>query len=175
MIETLTTNNANVSADADREINIINVGTDGVFVSGNMFEASIIDNNTIRLKDGILIQNGAYLRIVEGTNEDMTIDNGVTGVDRTDLIVAHFESDGINETHDIRVLKNTEVATDNDLILYKVVLNGINIQSVQPQFKKIMSIKQMQDALIAIVKDMPFWSSANAQTLISKLDINGGN
>ncbi len=122
---------------------------------GNKLAASIITNNTIRVLDGDVLIQGRHGRLNEGGYVDLTIENGTLGVFRNDLIVVRYSRDYASgkEECNLVVLKGTAVAsnpadpqytagdiiTDHDLVadmpLYRVVLNGINIQSLVPVFE----------------------------------------
>ena len=55
--------------------------------------------------DGLFVNQARFYRIVPGSYEEVNISNGIVGQKRYDLIVSHFETNGVTETHDIRVLK----------------------------------------------------------------------
>lgn len=167
MLEAITLNNSNVSAEIDAYINHILLGNDGVFKYGNKFDAEIVTNNLIKLKDGLAINQGRFIRIVPGSYEEIKIENGSSGVNRTDLIVMHFETNGIVETHDIRVIKGEEGgieptcitgdtftdATVNEVPLYAVKLEGINIVSIDRRFSYLISQSQMSKGAIYFIEE----------------------
>lgn len=154
MLEAITLNGSNVTAELDAYIHDNVFNYNGVFDYGNKLEASITSNNVITLKDGLLISQGRFLRIKPGTTEQVKIKSGRSGVTRKDLIVAHFETDGSNEIYDIRVLTgvdngdvpkhaqgNTFVGDRvNELPLYIVNINGINIENIEKQFEIVYSL-----------------------------------
>ena len=167
MLEPITLERSNVSAEIDAYIHHLTIGFDGVFKYGNKFDAEIITNNLIKIKDGLAINQGRYIRIVPGSYEEISIANGIVGVNRTDLIVLHFETDGVTETHDIRVLKGEEGgaeplittgdtftgATVNEIPLYAVKLEGINIVGVERKFNYIISQAQMARGAVYFIED----------------------
>lgn len=83
-----------VTSENDRGINAGTLGT-GRFVLpiGNMFKATYIGNNTIRMQDGKLIDNGAAAGIPVGEYIDIRISNAGQGKKRNDLIVFQYEKD----------------------------------------------------------------------------------
>lgn len=120
---------------------------------GSEFSFEILSNNLIRVNDGLAINQGRFMGIDVDNYEEMTIDNGLQGVKRTDLIVIRYEKNagtGI-ETATMEVIKGESGAeyTDpeyiagnilsGDLIdafpLYRVKINGLNIDSVEPLFE----------------------------------------
>ena len=125
---------------------------DGQYVlrRGNRFAVSIVNNNTIRLKDGDALMHGRHIRIEPGETVDLTIENGTSGYYRNDLIVIRYTKDASSgvESAELAVIKgtpSTDAAADpeytigdvlggasiqNDMPLYRVMLDGLNIKSV---------------------------------------------
>ena len=83
-----------VTAENDRGINAAMFGT-GRFVLpvGEQFKAEYIGNNTIRMYDGKLMDNGAAAGIPVGEYVDLLISNAGQGMKRNDLIVFQYEQD----------------------------------------------------------------------------------
>ena len=83
-----------VTAENDRGINAAIFGA-GRFVLpvGNQFRAEYIGNNTIRVYDGKLIDNGAVGGIPAGQYVDLLIPETGQGLNRNDLIVFQYEKD----------------------------------------------------------------------------------
>lgn len=118
-----------------------------VMERGNMFEASIISNNIIRVKDGDLLMQGRFARLNDDSYVDLTIDNGTQGYFRNDLIVARYQKDVVTavETVDLVVIKGENAESDpadpalvkgdikfgkdfqNDIPLWRVSLDGLNV------------------------------------------------
>ena len=114
------------------------------------------------------------MRIVTGSYEAIPIENGTSGVNRIDLIVARFETDGIIEKHSIRVIKgagtteptptqgNTfDGAMVNEMPLYAVHITGLTITSVVQKFELIESIHdhrtQLSNPNLLINGDFKIW------------------
>lgn len=154
MIENINITGATVSAKLHALMYDKVFGYNGVFDYGEKLAYEIVSSNEIRIKDGLLLNQGRFMRVTTGTYESIAIENGTSGVNRIDLIVAHFETDGITETHDIRVIKGgadgKEPAysqgdtfggsTVNELPLYAVKLTGLAITSVTQKFALIDSL-----------------------------------
>lgn len=124
-----------------------------VMESGSQFEASIIDNNTVRVLDGDLLMYGRHALIEPLKYEDITIKTGTAGKNRIDLIVVRYEkntNDGTESTY-LEVIQGTEAeigavppeytdgnilegATMNQMPLYQVAINGVVLTSVTPLF-----------------------------------------
>ena len=137
-----------VTAENDRGINAAMFGT-GRFVLpvGRQFEAAYIGNNTIRLYDGKLMDNGAAAGIPAGEYVDLLIANAGQGKKRNDLIVFQYSQDAstLIESGKFVVIQGEEtsgtasdpVLTQEDLLsgnatfdqmpLYRVSVSGATI------------------------------------------------
>ena len=133
-----------------------------VMEAGNMMEASIIDNNTVRILDGDLLMQGRHIRIKPNTYEDIIIETGNAGVNRFDLIVMEYTKDeptGI-EGSNIKVIKGTatagtptlpeyingnilEGANLNQMPLYRVKVEGVVLSDITPLFEIIPTYKTL--------------------------------
>lgn len=83
-----------VTPENDRGINASIFGT-GRFVLpvGEQFKAEYIGNNTVRVYDGKLMNNGAAAGIPAGKYVDLLIPEAGQGMKRNDLIVFQYEKD----------------------------------------------------------------------------------
>ena len=154
-----------ISSEDDGGLNSAIFGSGNYVVDvGNMFAPTIIDNNTIRLSDGEGIHNGRHFRIPENDYQDITIDNGEMGKKRIDLIVNRYEkttSTGI-ESGKFTVIKGTSTtgtpeapqviegniksgATESEMPLIEVELDGINIVAVREVFDVIMPMAKINE------------------------------
>ena len=129
---------------------------DGQYVldHGNNFEASLINDNTVRILDGDMIIQGRHVRLAAGTTEEVTITTGTQGMNRNDLIVARYTKNAGSgvETAEFVVIMGEESAgtasdpdynegditdgTDlvNDFPLYRVSLSGLTATLSEPLF-----------------------------------------
>lgn len=141
MLENININGAQVSAELHGFMYQGVYGYSGIYNFDNNCEAVIQSNNEIQLKSGLIVNKGRFLRI-KGT-ESVMIQSGSSGVNRTDLIVARFTTDGINEKHTLEVIKGTSEsvpsytngdiyngATTCELPLYAVHLTGTKVDTV---------------------------------------------
>lgn len=139
-------------------------GGEYVMEAGNQFEASIMDNNTVRILDGDALMKGRHLRIKPNTYVDMTITTGTAGVNRNDLIVFQYSKDtstGV-ETSEIVVIKGTEVegtatdpeytdgdilggATFNQMPMYRAKVEGVVLTAIEPLFTVIPTYKKLAE------------------------------
>lgn len=141
------------------------VGTkDYVMGVGKKAKATLVSNNSVRIDDGELVMQGVHFRILPGTYENVTINNGNQGMKRKDLIVARYTKNsgsGI-ENITLAVLQGTPTsgtavapvpttgdirsgALKHEMPLYVVELNGLNVIGVDPAFEILMSMKEFQD------------------------------
>lgn len=133
---------------------------------GNKLSASVITNNSIRIADGDIIMQGRHVRLEEGSTVELAIENGAQGYYRNDLIVARYTKNadtGIEEVN-LVVIKGTAVASNpadpeyihgdiiNDHViqadfpLYRVPLDGINVQELVCLFSVFGSIEGAYDS-----------------------------
>lgn len=162
-IITGSTGTTHVTSNDDGEFNQGIFGTDLiVFTNGEQLDAAVVDNNTIRVKDGDLIMQGRHALIAPNTTEDVIIETGAVGVNRNDLIVARYVMDTGTGYEDItlEVVKGTETAgeasdpeyvtgdirTGSTLVevpLYRVRITGISIAGIDKLFTPSMSMREM--------------------------------
>lgn len=144
-----------VTAENDRGINAATFGK-GRFVLpvGEQFKAEYIGNNTIRMYDGKLIDNGAAAGIPAGEYVDLLVPETGQGMKRNDLIVFQYSKDNATliESGQFVVIRGTETsgtAQDPELIqadimtdtaefeqmpLYRVSVAGAEISSPECVF-----------------------------------------
>jgi len=136
-----------------------------VMTRGNQFSASIISNNVIRVFDGDILMQGRHIRLNDNTYLDLTIDNGTQGQKRNDLIVARYTKNSTTGVEDcsLVVIKGTAVASSpadpaytsgniitdhallNDMPLYRVPLDGLNVQALVPIFTIISTWENVRE------------------------------
>lgn len=110
-----------VTAENDRGIHAGIFGAGRFVLSvGKQFAAEYIGNNTVRIYDGKLMDNGAAAGIPAGEYIDLTIANAGHGMSRNDLIVFEYSRDAstLVETGSFKVVQGTEAvgtATDPEL------------------------------------------------------------
>lgn len=83
---------AHITSDDDKAKNFSVFGNGKyVFDYGKQFKVEKINNNLIRVRDGMLINQGTQMGIELGDYEDVVVDNGITGCYRKDLVVMRYE------------------------------------------------------------------------------------
>lgn len=140
-----------------------------VLSRGNKLAATVVSNNLISIADGDIIFQGRHGRIEPGMTVDLVIENGSAEQNRNDLIVARYAkaSDTGIEKIDLVVLKGTPTngtaadpecvpgnildgAAQADFPLYRVPLNGLNIQPLVPLFSVFATIPTQAAAAVSI-------------------------
>lgn len=159
MIKNINITDAEVSAELHGYMYLALYDYQGILHAGSRMTAEIVSNNEIKINDGILCNYGRFMRIVG--SETVRIENGSSGVKRTDLIVARFTTTGTKETHTLTVIKGpaggaepsynqTDIYSGigtRDLVLYAVHLNGLNITSVERKCQEYMSIRELTETV----------------------------
>ena len=90
-----------------------------VFNRSDNFEATIIDNETVRIGSGDLLMQGRHIRQMENTQTTLTFDSGVSGLYRKDMIVAEYRKDAATmiESALFNVIKGTQAQTAEEAVL----------------------------------------------------------
>ena len=134
---------------------------------GQIFSATVVTNNKLRIFDGDLVMQGRHARINKGEYVDLTIENGATNYNRNDLVVARYTknaSSGV-EAVNLVVIKGTaaigtpadpaytngDIMNDgtvlNDMPLYRVRLNGLNVSGVTLLAEKVPNLFAMAESI----------------------------
>lgn len=112
---------------------------------GAKFSATLTNANTVSISDGEGVMQGVHFRVLPGTVDTVSIDNGTAGYNRIDLICARYtknEGTGI-ESVQWAVVKGTPTAstpstpayTQGDILagglvadfpMFKVTITGVN-------------------------------------------------
>lgn len=128
------------------------------------FAYELVYNNTIRIKSGTAVFQGRVIRIRANLYDELIIENGTQALIRNDLIVARYTYEEGIESAALTVVKgipgetgtDPEIYDENnidqgdticDMPLYRVVINGLNIESVTPLFKTIKGLKELEQAV----------------------------
>ena len=117
-----------------------------VLDKGSKFAYAIESNNLITLADGEIIFQGRHARTKPTERESCIIENGTQSQNRHDLIGIRYKNNSGVESANIEVIKGTPGTTGTDpsystgdiedgatnifVPLYRVVLNGLNIEKV---------------------------------------------
>lgn len=177
-IETPPQAEAHINAADDRAIWEAVIGMDGVVNVGQKLKATLISNNLLRIYDGALVVGGAVGRIPFGEYEDITINNGTQNQLRNDLVVAQIEANGAIENMKLHYIQGVpgEVAKDPDYTvgnvyegetlrqypLYRVKLNGLNVEAVEPLFEVLPNLGKVKDEVGELnrnIMDLQSWNT----------------
>lgn len=157
-----------VTVENDRGINAGIVGA-GRFVLpvGQQFRAEYIGNNTVRLYDGKLMNNGSAAGIPAGKYIDLLIPEAGQGMNRNDLIVFQYSQDSstLIESGDFIVIQGAESSgaavdpelTQEDLLtdeasfdqmaLWRVPVSGATISAPVQMFTVSMSFGNVSEVV----------------------------
>lgn len=152
-----------------------NAGTIGkgkyVLETGRMFECEQINSNLVKIHSGDLMNQGRHIKIPANDYVECQVDNGLQGLKRNDLIVMRYRKnkDTDIENAEVVVLKGTsgETAidpehvsgdilngdTEDDFLLYRVRLNGIEIEGIETLFHALISSEKMQNKIDGMSED----------------------
>jgi len=133
-----------------------------VLAGGSQLAASVVTANLIRIADGDVLHQGRHITIEADTYEEVAIGNGLSGMNRNDLICLRYSKNtesGV-ESASLVVIQGTSTegtasdpsyktgniltgGTTVDMPLYRVVLNGLEISKVTKLFKTVRSIYEL--------------------------------
>lgn len=166
------TGTAHITSDDDRCFNASIIGKgEYVFDYGKKFSVDIINNNLIRMHDGMCIIQGTQMGIELNDYEDVVIENGTSGSIRKDLIAMRYErnADTSIEKASLVVIKGEPVTNDGqtqpvqpqptsgnildggdlivDIPLYYVTIESLSITKVEPLFVVFDLQKKFLDSI----------------------------
>lgn len=143
-------------------------GEDGVSTTGQACKATVLSNNKVRIADGVICVGGHFARIPYGDYIDCEIENGQSGKNRNDIIVARFETTGTGgiDTYTCEVKKGTagSTATDPEIVqedlykagkvrelpLYRVKIEGLSITAVEQLFTLRKTNEELEKELASL-------------------------
>ena len=124
-----------------------------IFDRYEKFAAEIITNNEVRVRSGIGMIQGRFFCIEPSSYDSVTINNGLQGEERIDLVVARWTVNQELETEKMEITVIQGISTPNtptapkavtgnldngDLVadypLYEVHLSGINLTELKKLF-----------------------------------------
>lgn len=139
-----------------------------VFNMDNSFDATMVTGNIVRITSGIFYDNGMFIRIDRDQYVEVSIDTGLAGTYRHDLICIRYERNiqtqlesasivvkkgetsetkAIDPTYEVGNVLDLETHVD-EFPLYRVVLNGISAK-LEPMF----TVEDMMDN-VSLYKEM---------------------
>ena len=158
---------AHILAEDDAALYAGMLAQDSVLNLGSKLKATVISNNKVRISDGVVLVGGHAARIVKGDYEDMTINNGVSGQKRNDIIVARFiaGADGGADSYKLVVIQGTSGITakdptyakgdlyngdkQRDYPLWRVKIENLSIVKVEQMFTVGKSTEEVMAEMLA--------------------------
>jgi hypothetical protein len=104
------------------------IGASGILKLYGDLACTKVNDNTVRLADGMYSLSGYALGVDRGTTEDLTIDSGTAGQNRNDIVAAEFIRNGggagIDTLHFVVVKGTSTSGTAADPTLTQQDING---------------------------------------------------
>ncbi len=184
---------AHIYAEDDAAIFQSLFGTDGVSTIGSQCDASIQNNNKVRIADGVLCVGGHFARVPYGDYVDVDIANGNSGKKRNDIICAQFSTTGAGgiDTMQFIVIKGEEGNTPKDPAivqeniygggktrnypLYRVKLEGLSINAVEKLFLVIPTAKELLSKVNVLTQKMNARCITKCGTIVVKIPTNSNS
>ncbi|MGN0252300.1 MAG: hypothetical protein ACI4EH_13200 [Oliverpabstia sp.] len=152
------------SAQQDADLHAGIIGSSAIVLPvGSKCKAEIMSSNKVRVYDGEFISQGRRFNQPYGESADFTLENGSQGTVRYDIIGLKFSRDSEGkEACETFVHKNVgasgtvyeddirEGATSSYVSMYRIKIDGINIDSVTPLFVVIDTVAEMTEVLTKI-------------------------
>lgn len=163
---------AHILAEDDAALYAGMLAQDSVLNLGSKLKATIISNNKVRISDGIVLVGGHAGRIVKGDYEDVTINNGVSGQKRNDIIAARFiaGASGGADSYKLVVVQGTSGTTakdpaytkgdlyngdkQRDYPLWRVKIENLSIVKVEQMFTVGKSTEEVMAELLKISENL---------------------
>lgn len=167
-VNTPTEDEAHIYAEDDAAIYQSLFGENGVSSVGQACKATVLSNNKVRVADGVICVGGHFARIPYGDYIDCEIENGQSGQNRNDIIVARFETTGTGgiDTYTCEVKKGMagSTATDPEIVqedlykagkvrelpLYRVKIEGLSITAVEQLFTLRKTNEELEKELVSL-------------------------
>lgn len=141
-----------------------------VLENGEQLAATVITNNLIRISDGDIVMQGRHVTIDKGTYEEVQIANGLSGMNRNDLIVVRYSKESTTGIEDAKLVVIQGVSTEGiaqdpeyiqgsilsgdlvtDMPLYRIKLNGLTIEMPEQLFQKQESLHSFENRFLNMV------------------------
>lgn len=166
-INTSPESEAHILAEDDAALYAGMLAQDSVLNLGSKLKATVVSNNKVRISDGIVLVGGHAGRIIKGDYEDMTINNGVSGQKRNDIIAARFiaGASGGADSYKLVVIQGTPgyTASDptyakgdlyngdkqRDYPLWRVKIENLSIVKVEQMFTVGKSTEEVMAEMLA--------------------------
>lgn len=166
-INTSPESEAHILAEDDAALYAGMLAQDSVLNLGSKLKATVVSNNKVRISDGIVLVGGHAGRIIKGDYEDMTINNGVSGQKRNDIIAARFiaGASGGADSYKLVVIQGRSGITakdpaytkgdlyngdkQRDYPLWRVKIENLSIVKVEQMFTVGKSTEEVMAEMLA--------------------------
>lgn len=142
-----------VSAEEDAEFLRGLIGDGRLVLNvGKQMAAEIVDNNTVRVYDGVMVSRGRRVQIPANTYDEFTILNGTQGKTRYDLlgykliktedgkeVCEQFVAPSIGETFVFEEGLLSEGDSEAWISLYRAKLVGLTLTELIPLYDKVLT------------------------------------
>lgn len=146
------TGKPHITSKQDAVLNAAAFATGGKYILsvGNQLSYELKSNTLVRINGGYAINQGRLMSMDTHDYEELDISVGLSGSKRCDLIVIHYSKDSSTgiEKAELKVIEGTagedyvdpeyldkdllnEDNLEDDLVLYRVNINGLSIESVE--------------------------------------------
>lgn len=164
----LVTGYAGVAHVSSADVGSMHAGIVGagryVFNRGNKFAYTLVSNNLVTIADGDLLNQGRHCRIRTNDTVNCTIENGLAGTKRNDIIVMRYSKDTSTavESATLVVVKGVSGSTAvdpaytsgnilngdtvDDFPLYRVRLNGLSVEGIDTLFTVNKTLEEKVNA-----------------------------
>lgn len=121
-----------------------------------------VDNNTVRLSSGGVMNRGHVLRIPDGEQLDLTVDSGASGYKRYDSVVAEFVKGGGEDadTFELKIVKGTpstgtpaaptlihsnllNKGEKNQVELFRIYINEVSLSTITQPLDTLPTIPKI--------------------------------
>lgn len=190
-VNTAASADAHIFAEDDAAIYQAIFGGDGVMNIGNKFAARVLSNNKVRVSDGVLCVGGHIGRMQYADYTDLTIENGVSGKNRNDIIYAKFVTSGDVDSYVLDVRKGTagstaadpamtqgnlyQGATLREYPLWRVKIEGLSIVKIEQLFSVIPTIPELQEEMKSGLSEVNRKLEFGGNAIKLRTEVNFGN
>lgn len=148
---------------------LIGTGDSYALNVGNKFKTELASNNELKIYDGEGVLQGVHFRVLPGSYDSVTLENGSQGMKRKDLVVARYTKDSSTGIENVEwiVKKGTPTsgtptaptatsgairesgASLAEAPWFLVEYDGLTVKSVTAQFTVIKTAEEIQKMLPA--------------------------
>ena len=144
----------------------------------------LAENNTVKIRSGILIHHGAVMQVKRGTYDQITYQNGSQGMKRIDLIVAKYSKSADTKIEDAEWELIQGEASDNDPVtptfaetdmqdgdledrcaFAELHFDGINVTEVKQLVQVARNMEEMETELDELNRNLRVYTFSKSATV----------